>query len=92
MLGEGLTTAGFSLLALGWYAIFMIIALPLLGIGWVIYIRWDRKMEAQEEQERKKGSNRLNKTRTEVSDWAQQMSKMETPKRRPPHARPPESQ
>jgi hypothetical protein len=92
MLGEGLTTAGFSLLALGWYALFMIITLPLLAIGWVIYIRWDRKMEAQENKEREKGSKRLNKSRNEVSDWAQQMSKMEPPKRRPPKPKPPGSQ
>lgn len=92
MLSEVLATTGFGLLALGWYAVFMIITLPLLGIGWVIYITWDRKMEAKEEQDRKKGSKRLRDTRTEVTDWAQQMSKMETPKRRPPAPKPPGSQ
>ena len=71
-------------LAMGWYAIFLLVTLPLLGIGWVAYIIWDRKMQAQEEEERKKGSKHLQKSRGEVSDWAKQMSSFKKPERKPP--------
>ncbi len=73
------------LLAMGWYAIFMFIMIPILGIAWVIYYFWNKKMEALEDAEKKKGSKRLQKTHTEVSDWAQQMAQFKGPPKRPPN-------
>ncbi len=70
-------------LALGWYVIFLLISLPLMGIAWLVYWFWDQKMEKEEEEERKKGSTRLRKTKSELSDWAKQMANYKPPKRGP---------
>lgn len=64
------------------YKIFMIIALPALAIGWFIYWRWDRKMAEIEKSRPKPVSKRLEKTRTEVTDWAKKMSEFQPPKRK----------
>ena len=63
------------------YKIFMLIAIPILAIGWIIYALWERKMRA-EEKKRPKGSKRLQKTRSEVSDWAKKMAEFQPPKRK----------
>jgi hypothetical protein len=61
------------------YKVFMIIALPALAIGWIVYWLWTRKMEEQEKNQPKQVSQRLIKTRGEVSDWAQKMASFESP-------------
>lgn len=71
-------------LALSWYAIFMIIMIPVLAGAWIAYYFWNKKMEALEEAEKKKGSQRLRKTKSEVSDWAKQMAQFKGPPKRPP--------
>ncbi len=70
-------------LALSGYAIFMVIMIPILAIAWLVYYFWNKKMDAQEEAEKQKGSQRLRKTRNEVSEWAQQMAQFKGPPKRP---------
>lgn len=61
------------------YKIFMLIAIPVLGLAWLAYYLWERKMEAEEKKRPKQVSQRLQKTRSEVLDWAQKMAKFEKP-------------
>jgi uncharacterized protein involved in tolerance to divalent cations len=69
------------------YKIFMIIAIPALLIGWAAYWLWDRKMiEEEKKQPQKKESQRLTKTKSEISDWAKQMANYKKPEiKRPPN-------
>ncbi|MFC1763639.1 hypothetical protein ACFL6U_16375 [Planctomycetota bacterium] len=89
MLVELQLLTGLGILALGWYAIFMIVMLPLLAIAWTAYTLWNRKMDVLEQEERKHGSTRMQKNRGEVSDWAQQMKEFKKPERKPPKPRSP---
>jgi hypothetical protein len=62
------------------YKIFMLIAIPVLIVGWVAYWLWNRKIiEEEKKQPHKQESQRLTKTKSEISDWAQQMSKFKKP-------------
>ena len=61
------------------YKVFMIIAIPALAIGWIAYWLWMRKIEEQEKNQPKQVSQRLKKTRSEVSDWAKKMATHESP-------------
>ena len=62
------------------YKIFMLIALPALVIGWIAYAMWERKMREEEKKQPKQESKRLTKTKSEISDWAQQMAAYKPPK------------
>jgi hypothetical protein len=62
------------------YKIFMLIALPALAIGWIAYALWERKMREEEKKRPKPQSERLTKTKSEVSDWAKKMAAYEPPK------------
>ncbi|MBW1806439.1 MAG: hypothetical protein JRJ06_08785 [Deltaproteobacteria bacterium] len=62
------------------YKIFMLIALPILAIGWIAYVMWERKMREEEKNRPKPQSKRLTKTKSEISDWAQKMAAYEPPK------------
>jgi len=62
------------------YKIFMLIAIPALAIGWVVYLIWDRKMREEEKKQPKQESQRLTKTKSEVSDWAKKMVEYQPPK------------
>ena len=64
------------------YKIFMLIALPALAIGWIAYAMWVRKIREEEKKQPKKESQRLTKTKSEVSDWAQKMAAYQPPKRK----------
>jgi hypothetical protein len=61
------------------YKIFMLIALPVLAIGWVAYAIWIRKVREEEKKMPKQESERLQKTKSEISDWAQQMANFKKP-------------
>ena len=63
------------------YKTFMLIMLPLLAIGWVAYYLWQRRQDQLEKSQPKKSSPHLEKTRTEVSDWAKKMAAYKPPKR-----------
>ena len=64
----------------------MLIAIPGLLIGWVAYWLWNRKLlEEEKKQPQKKESQRLTKTKSEISDWAKQMANFKkTEIKRPP--------
>ena len=62
------------------YKIFMLIALPIIGIGWIGYAIWIHKIRKEEETQPKQVSERLSTTRSEVSDWAQKMKNVESPR------------
>ena len=64
------------------YKIFMLIALPLLAIGWIAYAMWMRKVREEEKKAGRPTSQRLQKTRSEVADWAQKLAKFEPPTRK----------
>jgi len=64
------------------YKIFMLIALPLLAIGWIAYAIWMRKIQEEEKKTGRPISGRLKKTKSEVADWAEKMAKFESPKRK----------
>jgi len=62
------------------YKIFMLLAIPALAIGWIAYALWERKMREEEKKQPKPESQRLTKTKTEISDWAQKMAAYQPPK------------
>ena len=62
------------------YKIFMLIAIPVLAIGWIAYVMWERKMREEEKKQPKQESQRLTKTKSEVSDWAKKMAAYKPPK------------
>ena len=66
------------------YKIFMLIAIPALAIGWIAYAIWIRKVREEEKQQPRQESQRLQKTKSEVADWAQRMAKFQPPKRKFP--------
>lgn len=61
------------------YKFFMLIAVPALIIGWIAYWLWKRKIEEEKKNKPKQVSQRLTKTRSEVSDWAKKMAEFESP-------------
>ena len=63
----------------------MLIALPVLAIAWIIYALWERKMRAEEKKRPKQVSERLQKTRSEMSDWAKKMAEYKPPERKKNH-------
>ena len=64
----------------------MLIAIPAVIIGWVAYWLWMRKIIEEEKKQPKKVSQRLSKTKSEISDWAQQMANFKKPEiKRPPN-------
>mgnify|MGYP001036289666 CR=1 FL=1 len=63
-----------------WYKIFMLVMVPAVIIGWVIYYFYMKKIEEQEAEQPKKESQRLTQTKTEVSDWAKKMAAFESPR------------
>ena len=63
-----------------WYKVFMLIAVPALIIGWIAYVVWMRKVQEEEKNRPKPESQRLQKTKSEISDWAQKMAQYKRPK------------
>lgn len=61
------------------YKIFMLIALPVIVVAWLVYALWERKMRIEEKKQPKQVSERLQKTRSELSDWAQKMAQFKKP-------------
>ena len=62
-----------------YYRIFMIVGLVLVAVGWIIYGIWNYKMQQQEKSQPKPRSERLQKTQSELSDWAKQMAAFKKP-------------
>ena len=62
------------------YKIFMLIMIPALAIGWLLYWLRERKLDAEEAKNpHKTTSETLKKTRTVVSPWAQQKADVKKP-------------
>ena len=66
------------------YKIFMLIAVSALTIGWIAYAIWMRKVCEEEREQPKQDSQRLKKTKSEITDWAQKMAQFKKPERKPP--------
>ncbi|OHB80597.1 MAG: hypothetical protein A2Z25_01130 [Planctomycetes bacterium RBG_16_55_9] len=64
------------------YKVFMLIAIPALIIGWIAYGMWIRKIREEEKNQPKPESQRLQKTKSEISDWAQKMAQYKPPPRK----------
>ncbi len=63
----------------------MLIAIPALIIGWIAYWLWMRKIIEEEKKQPKKQSQRLTKTKSEISEWAQKMANFKKPEiKKPP--------
>jgi hypothetical protein len=69
------------------YKILMSIFLPLLALGWLAYWWWERKLDKEEAAlpEEDKSTDTLKKSRSDVADWAEQMSNFKKPERKPPN-------
>jgi hypothetical protein len=65
------------------YKIFMLIALPLLAIGWIAYAIWIHKIREEEKKQPRQVSQGLQKSRSEVADWAQKLKDFKKPTRKP---------
>jgi hypothetical protein len=61
----------------------MIIGVLVVGAGWIAYYLWDRKMNSEEESQPKPQTERRQKTKSEVSDWAKKMAEFKGPPKRP---------
>jgi len=61
------------------YKIFMLISIPVVIIGWIIYWKWTKKIEEEAKNRPKPVSKRLTQTRSEVSDWAKKMANFDSP-------------
>jgi predicted membrane protein len=65
------------------YKIFMLIALPLLAIGWIAYAIWVYKVREEEKKQPRQVSQRLKKSRSEVAEWAQKLKEFKKPTGKP---------
>jgi hypothetical protein len=61
----------------------MTIGVPVVVLGWIAYFLWDRKMRKEEEKEPRPQAARVQKTKSEVSDWAKKMAEFKGPPKRP---------
>ena len=66
------------------YKIFMLVAIPVLAIGWIVYGIWMRKVIEEEKKQPKQESTRLKKTKSEIADWAQKMANFKKPELKKP--------
>lgn len=65
------------------FKIVMILAVVVLAVGWIAYAIWEMKMRAEEKKRPRQVSKRLQKTRSEVADWAQKMASFKKPTHKP---------
>ncbi len=65
------------------YKIFMLIALPIIAVAWLAYALWERKMRIEEKKQPRQVSQRLQKSRSEMTDWAQKMAQFKKPAHKP---------
>ncbi len=61
------------------YKIVMIIGVIAVAGGWIAYAIWDYKMRQEEKKQPPKRSERLEKTHSELSDWAKKMAEFKSP-------------
>ena len=66
------------------YAIFMIVGVLVVGGGWIAYLPLGPQDGARKRQaSRSRRSAKLQKTKSEVSDWAKKMAEFKGPPQRP---------
>ncbi|MBM4030147.1 MAG: hypothetical protein FJ280_32835 [Planctomycetes bacterium] len=65
------------------YAIFMIVGVIVVAGGWTAYFLWDYRIRQEEAKQPKPQSERLQKTKSEMSDWAKKMAEFKGPPKRP---------
>ena len=65
------------------YTIFMIVGVIVVAGGWIAYFLWDYKQRKEEEKQPKPQSERVQKTKSELSDWAKKMAEFKGPPKRP---------
>ena len=58
----------------------MIIAIPVLGAAWLGYWLWNRKALKEEKSQPRQKSERLQKTNSEIAEWAQKIKEAESPR------------
>lgn len=61
------------------YKIFMIVAGGGLAIGWIVYLIYDYKLRQEEKKQPRPQSERLQKTHSEMSEWAKKMAAYKKP-------------
>ena len=61
------------------FTIVMIIAVVGLAIAWAIYGYYEFKARQEEKKQPKEVSERLQKTRSEVADWAKKIAEFKPP-------------
>jgi len=61
------------------YKIIMIVGVIAVAGGWIAYAIWDYKMRQEEKKQPPKRSERLEKTQSEISDWAKKMAQFKSP-------------
>ncbi|OHB63129.1 MAG: hypothetical protein A2Y77_07860 [Planctomycetes bacterium RBG_13_62_9] len=64
---------------MSWYAIFMIVGVIVVAGGWIAYAIWDYKQRQEEKKRPPVRSERLEKTHTELTDWAKKMGEFKSP-------------
>ncbi len=62
------------------YKIFMLVALPVLAVGWIAYWLWMRKVREKEKDQPRQVSKRLSTSRSDVTDWTQKMKEAKSPR------------
>lgn len=65
------------------YKIFMIVGVIVVAVGWIAYAIWDYKMRQEEKKQPPKRSERLQKTQSEIADWAKKMAEFKKPVQKP---------
>lgn len=66
------------------FKIVMLIAVAGLAIAWVIYGIYDYRLRQKEKNQPRQVSEHLQKTRSEVVDWAKKLAEYKPPKRQIP--------
>ncbi len=66
------------------FKIVILITVIILAIGWIIYGIFEYKMRQEEKKHTRKPSERLQKTRSEVVEWAKKMAEFQPPKHKKP--------
>jgi len=61
------------------FTIIMIIAVVGLAVGWAVYGYYEYKARQEEKTQPKQVSKRLQKTRSEVADWAKKLAQFQPP-------------
>ena len=62
------------------YKLFMLITVPVLAVAWLGYWLWNRRLTKLEKSQPRQKSERLQKTNSELDDWAQKIKESESPR------------